>query len=138
MAEKRSLAALRAQREALIRSMEQNRVQVSAALRQVSAQVPELPAVAAWIGDHPALSMLGAFAGGMMVPALLTPAPAAVRSPGLLELLAPLLQDSLRSAVALFAQGAMSPPPPPGTSLEPLPAPGVPAPAATRRGPLSA
>ncbi len=107
MAEKRSLAHLRARREALIRSMDHNRAQISASLRQVSTQLPEVSAVATWIGAHPALSLLGAFAGGLVVPALLAPARQPVRSTGLLDLLAPVLQDSLRAAVELFAQNSL-------------------------------
>ena len=109
MAERRSLANLRARREELVRIMEQSRSGVSVSLRAAATQLPDLAATQKWIGAHPALSMIGAFAGGMLAPALVAPA-VARQSSWWMELLAPIVQDSLQTAMAHFA-GLPTPPP---------------------------
>ena len=109
MAEGRSLADLRLRREALVRSMEQNRTQIGASLRAVTARAPEIETLRRWIGEHPALSSIGAFTAGMLLPSLI--APAAAQPPSLLAgVLGPLLQDGARSLAASLSQGPPAPP----------------------------
>ena len=114
MAEGRSLADLRLRREALVRSMEHNRAQIGSSLRAVSARAPEVETLRQWIVDHPALSSIGAFTAGMLLPSLI--APTRPQQPSLLAgVLGPLLQDGARSLAALFAQGQLEPPASPQT-----------------------
>jgi hypothetical protein len=105
MAQGRSLADLRARREALVRSMDASRVQLAASLQGAAGHLPELEATRQWIGDHPALSTIGAFVAGIALPILVPPA-APQRSGFWAELLGPLVQEGLHTALAMLQGGA--------------------------------